>query len=834
MPLPPPPPPLRPFNRPALVAALAVGLGIVLAEGGAGFGWWVFLLGTCALAAAGATWAMRRRLVAPRGLVWAGCAVVGAVALGGARMAAWQSLPPDHMAHLAAAAERAESAGDEAPLALWGRVAAPPQAGVSGLRVRLAADSAARAGRTLPVRGLVEVTLARPHYGDASAPVYPALEAGDRVRVVGPLRPLPRLRNPADFDYGAYLGRQGIGATLRLYDADAVRFLGSDAGPLTRLVTAVRAHVRRAALRFVRGEDERAVLVALLIADRSEIDPETKAAFAETGLTHLLAVSGLHILLVGMVLYGLLKPLLGRFGLGWRRAEVTRAVVTLAVLGVYALVTGATPSVVRAVVMAAVLIGGTLLQRTTDALNGLGVGALGLMLWRPAVVGDVGFQLSFAAVAAIVALRPTLTAWLPDEWPRWRPLRWLVDSAAVSLAATLGTAPILLYHFGQFPLAGLVLNLVAIPVTNVALGAGIAMALCVPWAPFVADAFAAVAEAFTTAMLWISRGGADGLDWLLIERFVRDPALVAALTLGLVALALWMRRRARWGLTCLGVAAVAASAWGGVVRGDARARLDAVFLDVGQGDAALLSLPGGRHVLVDCGLRDSYTDQGARTVVPHLRRFGIRRLDAVVLTHPHADHVGGLASVLRAVEVGRVVHTGQPSPHPLLAEAFAVADSLGVPLQVAQAGDTLALGPAVRARVLYPESTPPAWLDPNEGSVVLRVEFGQTSFLLTGDAEAGAEAALVARYGRALAADVVKVPHHGSRTSSTPALVAAAGVLADFAVVPVAERNRYGLPDEEPLARWAATHAAVLETGREGAVWLRSDGERVARVDWRE
>jgi competence protein ComEC len=410
----------------------------------------------------------------------------------------------------------------------------------------------------------------------------------------------------------------------------------------------------------------------------------------------------------------------------------------------------------------------------------------------------------------------------------------VVRDGTATVAATLGTAPLVLYHFGQLPLSGLALNLAAIPLTAGVLLAGLLCVLAAPL-PLAADAFAAVTEWTCAGLLAVGREGDARLGWSLVEGYVRDPWLMAALVLALLAFALARRPRARWGLSAAGLGCCVLSVWAAVFRGDARPYLDAVFFDVGQGDAALLSLPGGGHVLVDAGLRVPYADWGERVVVPHLRRFGVRHLDALVLTHPHADHIGGARAVLEAVPVGRLVHAGPEEGGALWQALLHLADSLGVPQQVVRAGDTLALDPAVRLRVLSPDGPPPPWLGPNEGSVVLRVEHGAASFLLTGDAEAGAEAVLAARYGGALASTVVKVGHHGSRTSSTaPFVAAAADPGTAFAVVSVARRNRYGLPDEEPLGRWTAAGADVLLTAEEGAVWLRSDGQCVRRVDWRE
>jgi len=807
-------------------------VGVVVAARGVSFGPWLALLGACFLAAALAAWTARRRLVTLRGLTLALAAGGAAVAAGGLRYAAWEALPPDHLAHAVAAAEARDA---DLEVTLWGHVAAPPERLDYGTRFTLAADSASGGEGAVPVRGRVQVLLGQPRYlrEGEQAPVYPALVAGDRVRLDGALRPLPHRRNPADSDFGAYLRRQGIHAELRVYRGEAVAFLGPDAGPLQQLINGVRRHVERALARHVRTEDARAMLAALILADRSGIERGTRQAFARTGLTHLLSVSGLHVFFVGLVLYGLLKPLLGRLGFRWRAMQWTRAALTLAVLLLYMLLTGSQVPVQRAVVMTAVWILATALQRPSDALNTLGVAAVAVLMLRPAALFDVGAQLSFAAVGALVTLTPLLERPIPERWRRRPVVGRVVRDGAATVAATLGTAPLVLYHFGQLPLSGLVLNLAAIPLTGVLLLAGLLCVLAAPLPP-AADAFAAVAEWTCAGLLAVGREGDARLGWSLVEGYVRDPWLMAAFAAALLTLALVQRPRARWRLSAATLGCCALSMWGGVLRGDARPHLDVVFLDVNQGDATLLALPNGRAVLVDAGLRDPYTDWGERAVLPHLRRFGIDRLDALVLTHPDADHVGGALSVLEGVPVGRLVHAGPEDDGALWQGLLRAADSLGVPRHVVAAGDTLALDPAVRLRVLHPAGPPPPWVDRNEGSVVLRVEHGAASFLLTGDAEAGAESALVARYGDALASTVVKVGHHGSRTSSAEAFVAAAtDSTTAFAVVSVAKRNRYGLPDEEPLARWAAAGAEVLLTSEEGAVWLRSDGEHVKRVDWR-
>ena len=837
MPLAPPPPPLRPAGRPLLIAAVAFSTGIAAATVAPAVPLLAWLGGAALLALAASGYAVwsRGRVVTLQGLVLAVAVLGGAVGLGAARMASWQALSRTHIAFVAGAAERADRARDDrAPITVWGTLDDVPTGSSWSVRFALRADSAERGDLRRSVEGRVQVSLMTP---DDRRPVYPALRLGDRVRVTGRLATPPRPRNPAQMDYGAYLRGQGVWATLRVEDEEGIQFLNPSQRPATGLAVAVQRHVRRALAHAVPSAEARGVLLALLLADRSRVDGDTLDTFRQTGLMHLLAVSGLHIGLVGLALYALLKPVLGRLRLSHRTVEALRSAVTLVVLAVYVLVTGGSVSVVRAFVMVALVLVGRSFERPADTLNTLGAAALVLLVARPTALYDVGFQLSFAAVAAIVTLTPLLTAAVPARVRERTVGGAVVGSVAVSLAATLGTAPVLLAHFGRLPLGALVLNLPAIPLTGLTLGAGLGTVATAGWLAPAAAAFGALADLSARALLLTSRLGAGWLDWAALDVFVEDPFVLAACALAIAALAVWTRPALRLRLALAAVACLGGAAWTNV--DDARPHLDAVFLDVGQGDATLLTLPNGRHVLVDAGLRSPYVDEGERTVLPHLDRYGVDALDALVLTHADADHIGGAAAVLESVPIARLVVNGRGGETDLWDRVLRTSDSLGVPVQTVSAGDTLALDPSVRLRVLGP--TPPGRsagsasrgpVSANEASVVLRIEHGRTRWLLTGDAERGGEAALVAHYRPLLASDVVKVGHHGSRTSSTPAFVAAAGRPA-FAVVSVARRNRYGLPDEEPLARWERTGAQTLLTSAEGAVWLRSDGERVWRVDWR-
>ncbi|GAB5535452.1 MAG: DNA internalization-related competence protein ComEC/Rec2 [Rubricoccaceae bacterium] len=839
------PAPLRLSSRPLVGVALALAMGIV-----AGL-WvsdvWIWALGILASVLGVLAHALitRRALVTLRGAVLAGAVGLVAMSVGGLRMAAWTAVPPDSIAHIA---QDASSTDDALPVTLWARIAEVPTTSEWSHRFVTEVDSVGQGDIGGTVSGRVQVSLARTSYGD-TAPLYPALRLGDRVRLTGQLQMLPVQRNPADFDYGTFLAHRGIDATLRIRDGQAVTFLAPTRQLDDRLALAVQDRVRRAVARYVPNPESQAVLLALLLADRSQLDDATTDTFRETGLMHLLAVSGLHVFLVGLAAFVLLGPLLMRTGLRRQHVMWIRATLSLGLLAVYVLVTGGSVSVVRAFVMALIMIIGTVLERRRDSLNTLGAAAIVLLVMRPTALFEVGFQLSFSAVAALVTITPHMTQAVPIAWRSGTVGKWITSSSIASIAATLGTAPVLLVHFGRVALGGLVLNLPAIPLTGATLGAGIGTVICAP-IPWLGETFGALASASGWALVQISTLGAETLGGAAVVGFLDDGWIIAALATLLFAGALWRRPVARLRLGLAALALVAVSLGSSVIRGDASPQLDVVFLDVGQGDATLLRLPNGRHVLIDAGVRSPFSDQGERTVAPHLERYGIRQLDAVVMTHADADHIGGVPSVLRSVEVAHLIHNGQTKDNEIWTELVTTADSLDVEQQIVRAGDALDLDPSVRIRVLSPSATPQPGDDANDASIILLVEYGQTRWLLTGDAETEAEAQLVARYGSLLQADVVKVGHHGSRTSSSPELVAAvSGAPVSptpirhasdtsasgpaFAIVSVAKRNRYGLPNAEPLMRWQDAGAEVLQTADEGAIWLRSDGETIERVNWR-
>ncbi len=811
-----------------LAAALSVGIVLVAADGLSSLGAWFAVAGT-----GGILWAMawreaRRRLVSLAPLCRVASILLLAIATGALRMLLFADQPPDRLHRQA---RTVITAGD--PTTVTGVVADAPTRTAGSTRFTMTVRTWRHNETDRHATGNVRVTLRSSPWDDTPAP-FPRVFQGDRILLHGSLRVPPAPRNPADFDYGAYLRRRGIHSTLYVSDAADIRILQRRTGTLQRVVTDTRTRIRRSVDAHVPSDTSRAILQALLLGDRSQVEDSHREAFAQTGLMHLLAVSGLHVLLVGMVLYTLLRPILHRLRFRWQTVEVLRAASTIAVLLLYMLLTGSPPSVVRAVVMAVLLIGSILLQRTTHTLNTLGVAAIVLLMLRPTALFDAGFQLSMSAVAGIVVLNPRLEDAcrhvLPEPVHQNAAGEWLMSMTTVSIAATLGTAPVLLHHFGFVALGGLVLNIIAIPLTAVGLTAGLLMLFAAPMFALGASAFGAAADA---SIRVLTETATFGATWMGAGAQLANPSgwTLASILAAVVVIAQFPRPTHRWRLV---IAACLFATLGFVhdlARGESRPTLEVLFLDVGQGDAVLVSTPDGHHMLVDAGPSSPFSDAGESVVVPHLKHAGIDHLDVVVATHPDSDHLGGVPSVVKSVDVGRFIHSGRSSDSELFSRSRRILRETGVPSSPVVSGDEIPLGDHVAVDVLGPPgaSVSGSW-EENDASVVLMISFGETRILLPGDVEHDGEKWLVRQFGNQLASDLVKAAHHGSSTSSASAFVKASTSdqsREPVAVIPVGRFNQFGMPVPDVLTRWQSHTDSLFRTDVHGAVRILSDGKRL-------
>ncbi len=671
-----------------------------------------------------------------------------------------------------------------------------------------------------------------------TAPRYPVVEPADRIRVTG------RPRLPPEGGYGDYLRRTGVTGTLRTRTLER---LGRDDDP-----PALLERTRRAAgdaLARALPEPAAGLAAGILVGLRDRVDRDLAAAFTATGLSHVVAISGWNIALVA----GLVGALLAG------RSRRTRSVWIVVAIFSYTLLAGASASVVRAAAMAGVALLARETGRPGTAAAALGWAVAVLVVAAPQCATDVGLQLSAAATAGLVAWASPIGGFLGHRAP-WLP-GWIRDGLGVSLAAQAATLPIVLLAFGRVAPLSPVLNLAVVPLVPAAMAAGALALAGGSVAGLGGPGLVAVVAGLPGAMiLGLLVGVVEAAARLPLANVTLDPpagALLAAVTIVGLAVASARRRvaavlgrpqasrRPRPGAVAptgdaahgrvseantsapggnsrsklvrggaaIGLVAAAVLVVAGATRPDGRAHV--VALDVGQGDAILVTGPTGGRLLVDGG---PDPDRLLVALDGRLPPWD-RRIDLVVATHPHEDHVAGLALLLGRYRVGQVAQPGMPGTGPGYAALVAALGAQGRIAHRLVAGDAFVLD-GIHVDVLAPAAGRVSAVasddgsEVNDSSIVLLGTFGDRRFLLTGDAEAAVEQELVA--GGLPRVDVLKAGHHGSRTSTTPELVDAAR--PQVALVSVGADNDYGHPAPEVVARLARGGAVVLRTDLVGTI----------------
>lgn len=582
---------------------------------------------------------------------------------------------------------------------------------------------------------------------------------------------------------------------------------------------AIRRFVRREIRRSVgpiSGESA-AVIVAILIGDRTSLDPATVRQLQRAGTYHVIAISGGNIAIVVVASLFLLRLL-------FRSRRVVAILTTVFVLG-YGAVVGDQASVERAVAAAVVVLA---LQGAGWAAPAWRIFLIALLLVvaiDPMTVIDAGAWLSFGATLGILLLARPVAEWLRRGRTLGRTANAMLILFAATVAAELALLPVGAAVFAQVSLAGLLLNFVAIPAMALVQMAGLAIVALCSFSSSAANVAAHVAHVGVSAIV----GSANVLDFLPWLSWQTPPVSIAWTIAYYAAAALAILGRIRiYRVTFAGVAAlsllviVLSPVWparGGPPNGWLRV----TFLDVGQGDAILVQFPAGQSLLVDAGGSATGFDIGSRVVRPALWARGARQLDWLAVTHGDIDHAGGALSLVN--DLGpREVWEGVPvGRNAVMQQLRAAAQTGGAAWARLVAGQSLEVGSAV-VEVLNPPI--PDWERPitrNDDSIVLRLSFGDVAVMLTGDIGVAAERELWLESRPRLR--LLKAPHHGSRTSSSPALVG--GWLPQAVIVSVGRGNSFGHPAPDVLARYAQYGVDVFRTDRDGAIAVETDGREV-------
>ncbi len=763
-------------------------------------GWLAGLVATGVLDARwwmGAAWtaAVAPVLVLRAGLDWrlAGT-MVAAAGIAGALLSNARPLePPPLVQHL----------GEK--VTVVGRVASEPDPGRVSTGYEIEVDELITAAGTIPQAGRIRATLHQ----------YADYLPGDRLRLEGKLE-LPPVFD--GFDYRSYLRQRNVWATMLFPSTELVsKGDGSPGRSLSQLRLRLDDSLQR-----VLPEPEASLGAGIAFGRDGNLSMERKEAYNRSGLRHLVAVSGSNVSLVAGMTVALAVPLMGR-KFAWIPAAVT--------ISVYLLVAGFSPSVVRAGIMAWILLIGGIIGRPQSGVPALGAALIVMTALDPRNALQPGFQLSMAATAGLLTVSPWLTHWFEHATARFSiftPPRWVCEITALSVAASVATAPIMWFHFGELSLVGPLANVLVQPALLVAFWASLLTAVSGLASPTLAwwlslatyyplafiDNVASIAAGLPLSTARTGNAPATAATLAMLPPFIIAAVAYRFLPPSPVPRANVERQRAiarRW----VSAATAGAFFFAAIpisllpVRDSGELRVD--FLNIGQGDAILVTTPAGKQILVDGGPSGIVLARQLSGVMPHWDRS----LDLVILSHPQEDHLGGLPELFDRFEVAEVAWTGHEN-RSLTYRAFH--ERLDGSRRVLSAGDSFEFDGLV-VDVLWPLAGV-SRSNLNDLSVVLRLTFGEVVLLLSGDIEAPAQRQLMSE--TSVRADVLKVPHHGSKTSA-PEFLAAVG--ASVAVIQAGEGNRFGHPHDEVIGALAGVR--LLRNDEDGRVTLTTDGRTI-------
>lgn len=652
----------------------------------------------------------------------------------------------------------------------------------------------------------------------------PDLRAGDRVLIYGKLYGPFEERNPGEFDYRRYLRLHGIYKIFTVTGYDNIEVINR--GNLNffnrRIIYPAREFASGNIDEFI-GGDEGAFLKGLVTGERQDISKKVKDDFVKTGVMHIIAVSGLNVAYIILSLTLILSL--------FRVPHVPRVIIILVFLLFYCFFTGAPASIIRATVMGSLLLISGIVQRKTNIFNIVGLAVMVILIYDSKQLFDPGFILSFSAVLSMVIIyekfNEAFLKRINDSKIKYKKAVYnLLGLILVTLSAQIGTLPITTYYFGKISFVSLIANAVMVPLSNLSLAIGFFQISIAPFSSFISSVIADANYFLLKFQLYfVNILASVKFSFINFYRFDTVNTIAYFIILGIL---INIRKKTlKIGLYI--TAAIIAVLF--IINLDYGGKLRITFLYAGQGDCTLLETPDGSTILIDCGTKEFRYNSGESTITPYLKRRGIRKIDLMILTHFHNDHIGGIESVLKNFEIRKIITNGSGEDSKLKEIMYRLITEKHIPVEEMYSGDFIEGYGNLRLYFLNPLQNDSLHINEHTKSIVLKLQYGKINAVLTGDLSFEGEKIITDKYGKFLRTDILKIPHHGSKNASSVPFIL--NCRPEYAVISCGRDNVFGHPSDAVLAKLEILGSKVLRTDKDGAVIFESGGKSLELINWK-
>lgn len=654
--------------------------------------------------------------------------------------------------------------------------------------------------------------------------VRPDLAAGDRVLIYGRLSEPFEERNPGEFDYKRYLKLHNIYKTFTSQGFGNIEIINRNniSFFMQRIIYPARKFASAHIDKYIPG-DEGAFLKGLVTGERQDISKKVKDDFVKTGIMHVIAVSGLNVAYIILSLTLILSL--------FRVPRIPKVIIIILFLIFYCFFTGYPASIIRATVMGSLILIAGVIQRKTNFYNIIGISVLIILLYDAKQLLDPGFILSFSAVLSMIffyeKFDDILLQKILDSKLKFRNFLYaLVSIIFVTISAQIGTLPITSHYFEKISFVSLIANAIIVPLSNVSLAIGFFQIIIATFSDFLSSIIATANYFLLNAQLRIT-------DFLASFKygyigFYRFNTINTIGYLALLFILFTINKKTlkiRLYISSLIIVILI------LFNINYNHNLKITFLYVNQGDCAIVESPDGSVIMIDCGMKDFKFNSGENTIVPFLKRKGIDKIDLLILTHLHYDHAGGIEPILNNIEVKKIISDGKAEENSLTRAMDKLIIENKIPIEKLYSGDFIEGYGNLRLFFLNPIQNDSLHTNEHSKSIVVKLIYGKTEVVFTGDLSIEGETFIANNYGSFLKSDILKVSHHGSKNaSSIPFLMKCK---PEYAVISCGKDNVFGHPSNLVLAKLDTLSAKILRTDKDGAIIFESDGNSLELIKWK-